>query len=90
MIEDISAIFDAATLLADIVHAVKESGGSLVDKIQVIDVYGNEKIGHGKKSVTLRLSYQKSSGTPTKEEVTQIRNRVISSLEKNLKAKVRK
>jgi len=89
VIEDISAVFEVETALAEIVSAIKESGKPLVNKVEVIDVYQNEKIGTDKKSVTLRLSYQKSSGTPTQEKVTQIRNKVISSLEKTLKAKVR-
>lgn len=90
VIEDISAIFDQKTPVADIVSAIKNSGKPLVKSIEIIDVYEDIKIGKDKKSVTLRLQFQKSDSTPTTEEITPIRESIIKHLESKLSAQVRR
>ena len=90
VIEDISAIFSKQTPLDEIVQATKKAGLPIVKNVEVIDVFEDEKMGSDKKSVTLRLTYQKSSGTPAQEEVTETRNKISSNLEKSLLARIRK
>ena len=90
VIEDISAIFAKQTPLDEIIQTAKKAGLPLAKNVEVIDVFENEKIGVDKKSVTLRLTYQKSDGTPTQEEVTETRNKISSNLEKSLLAQIRK
>ena len=89
IIEDISAIFSIYTPLADITAEIKKAS-SLIKKIAVIDIFENPKLGELKKSVTLRLTYQKLSQTPTQAEVNTERSQITKSLETNLRAKVRK
>ncbi|MEX2028182.1 MAG: phenylalanine--tRNA ligase subunit beta [Candidatus Curtissbacteria bacterium] len=90
VIEDVSAIFESETLVANIIKEIKKEGTPLLKSVEIIDIYQNEKLGTDKKSVTLRLQYQKSDGTPTQEEVTSVREKIIEKLEKSLYAKVRK
>ncbi len=89
VIEDISAIFAVQTPSAKIIALVKNTS-TLVKKVEIIDVFESEKLGKGKKSITLRLTYQKSSGTPTQEEVTTAKNAIINELEKTFQAQIRK
>ena len=89
VIEDISAIYSVYTSLADISTEIKKSSG-LVKKIEVIDIYEDPKIGELKKSVTLRLTYQKTTATPTQVEVNGERSNIIKAIETNLRAKIRK
>lgn len=90
IIEDISAIFEKDALVADIISLVKKSGAPLVRQIEILDIYLDEKLGAGKKSVTLRLYFQKEGGTPTQEEVEKTRNAVQSQLERTFEAQIRK
>jgi len=90
VIEDISAIFAKQTPLDEIIQTAKRAGLPLVKNVEVIDVFHDEKLGSDKKSVTLRLTYQKSDGTPTQEEVPETRNKISSVLEKSLLAQIRK
>ncbi|MCR4324132.1 MAG: phenylalanine--tRNA ligase subunit beta [Candidatus Curtissbacteria bacterium] len=90
VIEDISAIVGKKMPIGEIIEEVKKAGDPLVKKVEILDIFEDEKLGENKKSVTLRLTYQKSSGTPTQEEVAQVRDKIISHLEKSLYAKVRK
>lgn len=88
VVEDISAIFSQNTPVALIVQEAK-SASELLKKAEIIDIFEDEKIGEGKKSVTLRLTYQKPSGTPTQEEVEQGRKAITARLQTELRAKVR-
>ncbi|MBI3342433.1 hypothetical protein HY024_04905, partial [Candidatus Curtissbacteria bacterium] len=90
VIEDISAIFDEKTPVVEIISVVKEAGKPLVKSIEILDIYEDAKIGKGKKSVTLRLQYQKSDATPTNEEVRPVQELIIKHLESKLAAIVRK
>lgn len=89
VIEDISAIFEAHTPVGEIVKIVKNAGQPLLKQIEIMDIYRDEKMGQDKKSVTLHLTYQKPNSTPTQEEVSQVREKIISSLEKELHSKIR-
>ncbi len=88
VVEDISAIFSLNTPVSLIVQEVKNAS-ELIKKVEIKDIFENEKIGEGKKSVTLRLSYQKPSGTPTAEEVEVGRKAISTRLVTELRAKVR-
>lgn len=90
VIEDISAIFDQKVEIAQIINEVKRAGEPLVKKIEIIDIFTGEKIDKSKKSVTLRLTYQKSDETPTQEEVTRFREIITREIERIFKAQVRK
>lgn len=89
IIEDISAIFSIYTPQSDITSQIKKASG-MVKKIEVIDIFEDPKLGELKKSITLRLTYQKPSATPSQEEVNKERTLIIKALETNLRAKVRK
>ena len=90
VIEDISAVFGKKTLVADILEAVKAAGKPLVKSIEILDIFKDQKFGENKKSVTLRLTFQKQNETPKQEEVTQVRETIIKKLEDSLFAKVRR
>ena len=90
VIEDISAIFDQKTTVAEIVQIVKRLGDPLVKQVEIIDIYQDPKLGKAKKSVTLRLSYQKSDGTPSQDEVARYREIITREIERIFKAQVRK
>jgi len=88
VIEDISAIFAKMAPVDEIIEKVKKVS-QLVKKVEVVDIYEGEELKEDKKSVTLRLYYQKSSQTPTHGEVETERLKIISSLQKEYRAKIR-
>ncbi|MDP2632507.1 MAG: phenylalanine--tRNA ligase subunit beta [Candidatus Curtissbacteria bacterium] len=90
VIEDMSVIFDEKTPVAEIVSEAKKIGSPLVKNVEIIDIFRNGKIGKGKKSITLRLSYQKSDSTPEQEEVTRYREIIAREISRIFQAQVRK
>ncbi len=91
IIEDISLIIDKITHVRKIVKEIeKRSSRSLKISTEITDIYQDKKLEkENKKSVTLRLTYQAQDRTLTDGEVQKIRQKIITALEKNLKAKVR-
>ncbi len=87
-IEDISAIFAVQTPVALITEEITKTS-TLVKNIEITDIFESEKIGEGKKSVTFRLTYQKSTGTPDAGEVHEARDKIIKKLQKEFLATVR-
>ena len=58
--------------------------------MELFDVYRDSKIGEGKKSVAYALNFRIKERTLTDEEVNAVMQQVITSLEKELKAQLRK
>ncbi len=82
IIEDLSIILPPKTYFADVVSLIKKQS-QLVKDIELIDRYPE------KGSVTLRLTYQHANRTLTDKEVATVRQKIITTLEKTLSAKVR-
>lgn len=89
VIEDISAIFATAAPIVEITETIQKAS-TLVKKTEVIDIFEDPRLGENRKSVTFSLMYQKSSSTPTQEEVDTEKAKIIASLEKDFRAKIRK
>lgn len=83
---DISMFVGKETKYADIVSNIQKNGGNLVKNIKLFDVFEKE----GKKSLALRVKIGSDAKTMTSEEIDTVIKKIISSLEKDLKVKVRK
>ena len=69
---------------------IKKSGGSLLNQIEVFDIYYGENIGKDKKSISYSLSFGDRDRTLTEEEINNIMEKIIANLENKLKAEIRK
>ncbi|MFD1395398.1 phenylalanine--tRNA ligase subunit beta [Kroppenstedtia eburnea] len=86
---DLALVVDAdvpADRLQDLIHA---TGGEWLRSVTLFDVFTGGRIGNGKKSVAYSLSYQAEDRTLTDEEVNEVHQAVISTLEKELGATLR-
>lgn len=86
--EDISMIVNYRTEIDQVLKIIKESGGNLLKKAETFDIFTDKKFGPNKKSVAVHLTYQANKQLTTKE-ISNIRRKIISALEKQLGAKVR-
>jgi len=89
VVEDISIVIAQALPLAELIDEIKKAGSPLLKMISAVDTFEDPKFGENKKSVTLRLIFQKSTGTPTLEESNEVKKKIISSIEKIFRAKIR-
>ncbi len=86
--EDIAIIVDESVAAAVIEALIRQTGGKTVTDVRLFDVYRDEKIGAGKKSLAYSLTYQ-SDKTMTDAEAAAIRNKIVKRLEHEVGAKLR-
>ncbi|MBX3036480.1 MAG: phenylalanine--tRNA ligase subunit beta [Anaerolineales bacterium] len=87
--EDIAIIVDESVLAETVEALIKQTGGRSVSQVKLFDVYRDEKIGVGKKSLAYNLTYQAEDKTLTDSEAAAIRNKIVKRLEHELGAKLR-
>jgi phenylalanyl-tRNA synthetase beta chain len=88
VLEDIAIIVDESVPAEHVASLIKQTGGKTVTNVRLFDVYRDEKIGAGKKSLAYSLTYQ-SDKTMTDAEAAAIRNKIVKRLEHEVGAKLR-
>jgi phenylalanyl-tRNA synthetase beta chain len=88
MYEDIAIIVDESVAASTVEALIRQTGGKTVTNVRLFDVYRDEKIGVGKKSLAYSLTYQ-AEKTLTDAEAAAIRNKIVKRLEHAVGAKLR-
>jgi phenylalanyl-tRNA synthetase beta chain len=88
VLEDIAVIVDESVPAERVASLIKQTGGKTVTNVRLFDVYRDEKIGAGKKSLAYSLTYQ-SDKTMTDAEAAAIRTKIVKRLEHEVGAKLR-
>lgn len=87
---DIAVVLKSEVQVGLVTAKVKEIASSLLESINVFDIYTGEKLGNDKKSVALSLVYRHADRTLTDEEVSQLHEQVVEALEQTFEAELRK
>jgi phenylalanyl-tRNA synthetase beta chain len=86
--EDIAVIVNDSVAASTVEALIRQTGGKTVTNVKLFDVYRDEKIGAGKKSLAYSLTYQ-AEKTLTDAEAAEIRNKIVKRLEREVGAKLR-
>jgi phenylalanyl-tRNA synthetase beta chain len=86
--EDIAVIVDESVAASRLETLIRQTGGKSVTNVRLFDVYRDEKIGAGKKSLAYSLTYQ-AEKTLTDADAAAIRNKIVKRLEQEVGAKLR-
>jgi phenylalanyl-tRNA synthetase beta chain len=88
--EDLAVIVGDETPAKEVLAVVRRAAGPLLADAEVFDVYRDvERIGTGKVSLALRLTFRGRDRTLTDEEVAERRSKVAQALEANLGGSIR-
>lgn len=87
--EDIAVIVEETVPAEKVEALIKQTGGRSVTDVRLFDLYRDEKIGAGKKSLAYALTYQAEDKTMTDADAAAIRNKIVKRLEKEVGAKLR-
>ncbi len=79
---DVALLIDRSVPYAAIERAIAASGGDLLERQGLVEVYTGAGIPEGKHSLTLRLTFRKQGGNLTDEEANQARDAVVAALAK--------
>jgi phenylalanyl-tRNA synthetase beta chain len=88
--EDLAVVVSEDVTAAQVIEVVRRGGGGLLADVEVFDVYRDrERLGEGKVSLALRLSFRAGDRTLTDQEVAARREQIIAALAQELSGRVR-
>ena len=88
--QDLSFILSQFTVVGKIVKTIKNTGGDLLTKVEVHDIYQSEEyLKKGQKSITFRLTFQSPKKTLSNQEVNEIVKKIIAQVQTSFEAKLR-
>lgn len=86
---DMAILVDDCILVQQIDDVIKRHGGNIVENFKLFDVYKGTQIPEGKKSIAYSITYRNENKTLTDKEVEKVHNKILSTLEYTLGAKLR-
>jgi len=86
---DIAVLVDKETEVGRIAEAIEETGGELVEKLELFDVYTGKQIPDGKKSVAYSITLRSKERTLVDEDANRIVKDILDSLMDLFGAKLR-
>ncbi|HEY3759202.1 MAG TPA: phenylalanine--tRNA ligase subunit beta [Solirubrobacteraceae bacterium] len=87
--EDIAVVLPEDVPAANVLAAVRESAGKLLDDARVFDVYSGPQVGEGRRSLAIALSFRASDRTLSDVEVAPARERILTALRERLGGELR-
>tara|TARA_Y100001970_G_scaffold294145_1_gene447508 strand:+ start:8670 stop:11114 length:2445 start_codon:yes stop_codon:yes gene_type:complete len=87
VVNDLAVIVDENISHNSLIEVFQQS--SLVNNVQLFDIYRGDQIDKNKKSLAYKITYQSFDKTLTNEEVTQEQNKIVKQLNKDFGATIR-
>ncbi len=86
---DISFLADNSLTHAEVLGAVKAAKVKFLEKVDLFDIYTDDKMEAGMKSLSYSFTYRHPSQTLTVEEANAMHDKIVATLKKRLKIEVR-
>jgi phenylalanyl-tRNA synthetase beta chain len=86
---DFAFVVDAAVSAQDILRAARRAEKTLIADVTVFDVFADESLGAGKKSVAIAVTIQPREKTLTDEEIETLSRRIVDSVIQETKGTLR-
>lgn len=90
MRRDLALLLDDSVSFEELSKLALKQGKQLLNSVDLFDIYRGDKIGEGKKSYAISLVFQDPEKTLTDKDVDTVIDRIVNSMEKELKASIRK
>ncbi len=88
--QDIAVIVSEDTAAAEVEQLIWEAGGDLLRYVQLFDVYRDDRLGEGRKSLAYSLVFQADDRTLKDKQANKIRGKIEKALQHKLSAEIRK
>ena len=89
MERDINLIFNKKYLIKEIISQIKKTGKSLLEDVNLVDVFEDDNLGSDFVSYTFRLSYRDPDKTLLDSDIISIHANIISAIENKFNTKLR-
>ena len=87
--QDLSLVVDVAVSAAEVLSAVQEGAGELLEEISLTDDYRGSNVPEGKKSLTFALRFRAMDRTLTQTEASEARDSGVELAKKKFNAQIR-
>ena len=88
--QDLAVVVGDDVAAADLIAVCREAGGELLRDAEAFDVFADpDRLGEGRVSIAIRLSFQADDRTLTEDEVSAIRQGMITALADRCGAELR-
>ncbi len=89
VVQDLALIVDEAVPAERVLELIQQTGGTLLQRAVLFDVYRGEPIPAGKKSLAYALTFQAADRTLSDADASKVRVKIINRLRHELGAQVR-
>jgi phenylalanyl-tRNA synthetase beta chain len=86
---DLAMLVPEEVAAGEMLAAIREAGGKLLDRVEIFDVYRGKNIGGGRKSVAFAIHYRDAEQTLNDKKVGVVHGRIIDLLEKRFHGQLR-
>jgi phenylalanyl-tRNA synthetase beta chain len=87
--QDLSLVVGADTAAAEVMAAIREGAGELLENVDLVDDYRGQGIPEGKKSLTFALRFRASDRTLTQAEATSAKEGAVALCAEKFAAEIR-
>jgi phenylalanyl-tRNA synthetase beta chain len=87
---DLALVLDKSVTFAAVETAARSVKTSLLQHINLFDVFESEKLGAGRKSYAVSFTFQDKQKTLTDQETDALMNKLVKAFESQLQAEIRK
>ena len=87
---DLAVVMDASQQAGILMDDIRKTGGALLEKCDIFDIYQGEQVGKDKKSVAFSLTFRAEDRTLVDTEVNKIFDKIVTALENKYGAQLRK
>lgn len=86
---DLAFVVDLQLPQQKIEDAIRESGGELLERVALFDLFAGEQIGEGKKSLAYSVGFQPEERTLTVKEIDEMISRIVAHVQRTCGATLR-
>ena len=86
---DFAFVVDKHINAQNLTDVISDIDKSLIKDVKIFDVYEGENIPSGKKSIALKVTIQSDHKTLNENDLTDISNKIVNSVEEKIGAKLR-
>ncbi|MCP4703261.1 MAG: phenylalanine--tRNA ligase subunit beta [candidate division Zixibacteria bacterium] len=86
---DLAVVVDESVEVGSLLEEIKQSGGSLLEKVELFDLFIGQQVGDGKKSIAFSMIYRSREKSLESNEVSKLHKKIADNLNKKFKAQIR-
>jgi phenylalanyl-tRNA synthetase beta chain len=88
-VQDLAVVVSDEVSAAQVADLIRRGAGSLLESLELFDVYTGAQVGEGQRSLAYRLTFRAPDRTLTDEALSKVRGKVVRLLEREAGATLR-